>query len=283
MLPYTNDDPIMASKLEDAGCAAVMPLAAPIGSGLGIRNPYNLRIILETAKVPVIVDAGVGTASDAAVAMELGCHAVLMNTAIAGAQESGADGRGDAARRRGRAQGVPRRAHAQEAPRGGVVARARPHRIAGRVSALPHHRRVRPAHGARVRAALDAAAGRRSPRSSCARSRSRRARSRRGARASRGDPPRARRSSSTIASTSRWPRAPTACTCRRAGCRPSRRARGRARRLLLGCSTHSLDEARMAVRGGADFVTFGPVWPTASKAAFGAPLGPGVSARPCAR
>ena len=87
VLPYTNDDPVMAKKLEDAGCAAVMPLAAPIGSGLGIRNPYNLRIILETVKIPVIVDAGVGTASDAAVAMELGCHAVLMNTGIAGARE----------------------------------------------------------------------------------------------------------------------------------------------------------------------------------------------------
>ena len=87
VLPYTNDDPIMAKKLEDAGCAAVMPLAAPIGSGLGIRNPYNLRIILERAKVPVIVDAGVGTASDAAIAMELGCHGVLMNTAIAHAKD----------------------------------------------------------------------------------------------------------------------------------------------------------------------------------------------------
>jgi len=87
VLPYTNDDPVMAKKLEDAGCAAVMPRAAPMGSGLGIRNPYNLRIIMETVKVPVIVDAGVGTASDAAVAMELGCHAVLMNTGIAGAKE----------------------------------------------------------------------------------------------------------------------------------------------------------------------------------------------------
>jgi thiazole synthase len=87
VLPYTNDDPIMAKKLEDAGCAAVMPLAAPIGSGLGIRNPYNIRIILETVKVPVIVDAGVGTASDAAVAMELGCDGVLMNTGIAGAKD----------------------------------------------------------------------------------------------------------------------------------------------------------------------------------------------------
>jgi thiazole synthase len=88
VLPYTTDDPVTAKKLEDLGCAAVMPLAAPIGSGLGIRNPYNLRIILETAKVPVIVDAGVGTASDAAVAMELGCDAVLMNTGIAGAKDA---------------------------------------------------------------------------------------------------------------------------------------------------------------------------------------------------
>jgi len=87
VLPYCIDDPIVCKKLEDIGCAAVMPLAAPIGSGLGIRNPYNLKIILEQAKVPVIVDAGVGTASDAAIAMELGCHGVLMNTAIAGAKE----------------------------------------------------------------------------------------------------------------------------------------------------------------------------------------------------
>jgi thiazole synthase len=86
VLPYATDDPIMAKKLEDVGCAAVMPLAAPIGSGLGIRNPYNLRIIRETVSVPVIVDAGVGTASDAAIAMELGCSGVLMNTGIAGAK-----------------------------------------------------------------------------------------------------------------------------------------------------------------------------------------------------
>jgi thiazole synthase len=87
VLPYVTDDPVVAKKLEDVGCAAVMPLAAPIGSGLGIRNPHNLRIILEAAKVPVIVDAGVGTASDAAIAMELGCSAVLMNTGIAGAKD----------------------------------------------------------------------------------------------------------------------------------------------------------------------------------------------------
>jgi thiazole synthase len=87
VLPYCMDDPVLCRKLEDVGCAAVMPLAAPIGSGLGIKNPYNLRIILESAKVPVIVDAGVGTASDAAVAMELGCDGVLMNTAIAQAKD----------------------------------------------------------------------------------------------------------------------------------------------------------------------------------------------------
>ena len=83
VLPYTNDDPVIARKLVDAGAAVVMPLAAPIGSGLGIRNPYNIRIIMETVSVPIIVDAGVGTASDAAVAMELGCDGILMNTAIA--------------------------------------------------------------------------------------------------------------------------------------------------------------------------------------------------------
>jgi thiazole synthase len=86
VLPYCTDDPIVCRKLEDMGCAAVMPLAAPIGSGLGIRNPHNIRLIVEQAKVPVIVDAGVGTASDAAIALELGCTAVLMNTAIAQAR-----------------------------------------------------------------------------------------------------------------------------------------------------------------------------------------------------
>jgi thiazole synthase len=87
VLPYTNDDPVMAKKLEDAGAAVVMPLGAPIGSGLGIRNPHNILIILQAAQVPVIVDAGVGTASDAAIAMELGCDGVLMNTGIAGAKD----------------------------------------------------------------------------------------------------------------------------------------------------------------------------------------------------
>ncbi len=87
VFPYTNDDPIIAKRLVDAGAAAVMPLGAPIGSGLGIRNPYNIKIILETVDAPVIVDAGVGTASDSAIAMELGCDAALINTGIAGAKD----------------------------------------------------------------------------------------------------------------------------------------------------------------------------------------------------
>ena len=87
VLPYCNDDPVTCRKLEDIGCAAVMPLAAPIGSGMGIRNPYNLRIIREQVSVPVIVDAGVGTASDAAVALELGMDGILLNTAVAGARD----------------------------------------------------------------------------------------------------------------------------------------------------------------------------------------------------
>ncbi len=87
VMVYTSDDPILAKRLEDIGCVAVMPLAAPIGSGLGIQNRYNLLEIIENAKVPIIVDAGVGTASDAAIAMELGCDGVLMNTAIAGAKD----------------------------------------------------------------------------------------------------------------------------------------------------------------------------------------------------
>jgi len=86
VMVYTNDDPIMAKRFEEMGCVAVMPLAAPIGSGLGIRNPYNIRTIVENASVPIIVDAGVGTASDAAIAMELGCDGVLMNTAVAEAK-----------------------------------------------------------------------------------------------------------------------------------------------------------------------------------------------------
>jgi thiazole synthase len=117
VLPYTNDDPIVAKRLEDAGAAAVMPLGAPIGSGLGIRNPYNIRIILEAAAVPVIVDAGVGTASDAAIAMELGCHGVLMNTGIAGARDPEAMAEAmklavEAGRLAGKAGRIPRKLYA---------------------------------------------------------------------------------------------------------------------------------------------------------------------------
>jgi thiazole synthase len=82
VLPYTNDDPVLARRLEQAGCAAVMPLGSPIGSGLGIRNPHNIELIVESARVPVILDAGIGTASDAAIAMELGCSAVLLATSV---------------------------------------------------------------------------------------------------------------------------------------------------------------------------------------------------------
>jgi thiazole synthase len=87
VLPYTNDDPILARRLEDAGCAAVMPLGSPIGSGMGIRNPYNLRLIVEGAGVPVILDAGIGTASDAALALELGCDGVLLASAVSRAED----------------------------------------------------------------------------------------------------------------------------------------------------------------------------------------------------
>jgi len=87
VLPYTNDDPVLASRLEDAGCAAVMPLGSPIGSGMGIRNPYNLRLIVEAARVPVILDAGIGTASDATLAMEAGCDGVLLASAISRAED----------------------------------------------------------------------------------------------------------------------------------------------------------------------------------------------------
>jgi thiazole synthase len=118
VLPYTNDDPILARRLEEAGCAAVMPLGSPIGSGAGIRNPYNVAIIAERAEVPVVLDAGIGTASDAALAMELGCDAVLAASSIFGAADPTAMARalrsaveaGHAARCAGR---IPRRTHAE--------------------------------------------------------------------------------------------------------------------------------------------------------------------------
>jgi thiazole synthase len=118
VLPYTNDDPVLARRLEDVGCAAVMPLGSPIGSGMGIRNPYNITLIVEQSEVPVVLDAGVGTASDAALAMELGCDAVLCASAISRAQDpvamarairKGVEG-GLLARSAGR---IPRRLHAE--------------------------------------------------------------------------------------------------------------------------------------------------------------------------
>lgn len=117
VMVYTSDDPIVAKKLEDLGCCAIMPLAAPIGSGLGIQNPVNIRIIVEQAKVPVLVDAGVGTPSEAAVAMELGCDGVLMNTAIAGARDPVAMARAmrlaiEAGRLAYRAGRIPRKRYA---------------------------------------------------------------------------------------------------------------------------------------------------------------------------
>ena len=127
VLPYTNDDPILARRLEDTGCAAVMPLGSPIGSGMGINNPYNLRLIVEQARVPVILDAGVGTASDAALAMEAGCDGVLLASAISRAADPPAMARamrkaieaGYEARQAGR---IPRRLYAQAStPEDGVA------------------------------------------------------------------------------------------------------------------------------------------------------------------
>ena len=127
VLPYCSDDLITCKRLADAGCLAVMPLAAPIGSGLGIRNPHNIRLIIENVPVPVIVDAGVGTASDAAIAMELGCTAVLMNTGIAGAKKPVLMAEAmrlavDAGRKAFLAGRMPRRDHANaSSPTAGLI------------------------------------------------------------------------------------------------------------------------------------------------------------------
>ena len=128
VLPYTNDDPVLARRLEDVGCAAVMPLGSPIGSGLGIRNPHNFQLIVERAQVPVILDAGAGTASDAALAMELGCAAVMLATAVTRAQEpvlmADAMRRAvEAGRLAFRAGRIPRRFHAEaSSPMAGMAA-----------------------------------------------------------------------------------------------------------------------------------------------------------------
>jgi thiazole synthase len=118
VLPYTNDDPVLARRLEDAGCAAVMPLGSPIGSGMGIANPYNLRLIVQDASVPVVLDAGVGTASDAALAMELGCDAVLVASAVTRARDPVAMAEAmrravEAGRLAARAGRIPRRLYAE--------------------------------------------------------------------------------------------------------------------------------------------------------------------------
>jgi thiazole synthase len=131
VLPYTTDDPVACRKLEDAGAAAVMPLGAPIGSGLGIQNPNNIRIIKEQSRVPVIVDAGVGTASDATIAMELGADGVLMNTAVALAQDPAMMARAmklavESGRLAFRAGRIPRKAYASaSSPLDGTIAVAR--------------------------------------------------------------------------------------------------------------------------------------------------------------
>jgi thiazole synthase len=127
VLPYTSDDPVLAARLEDAGCAAVMPLGSPIGSGMGIANPYNLRLILEQASVPVILDAGIGTASDAAVAMELGCAGILLASAISRAEDPARMARAmrmavEAGRLAHEAGRIPRRLYAEaSSPVGGTA------------------------------------------------------------------------------------------------------------------------------------------------------------------
>lgn len=129
VLPYTNDDPVLAARLEAAGCAAVMPLGSPIGSGLGIRNPHNIEMIVESASVPVVLDAGIGTASDAALAMELGCDAVLVASAITRAQEPAQMAQAiakavEAGRLASRAGRIPIRRHARaSSPTTGLLSR----------------------------------------------------------------------------------------------------------------------------------------------------------------
>ncbi len=130
VMVYTSDDPVIAKRLEQIGCVAVMPLAAPIGSGLGVQNRYNILSIIENARVPIIVDAGVGTASDAAIAMELGYDGVLMNTAIAEAKDLDPDkASATKARHHRRPRSLPRRAHAATALCLGLLAARRHHRV----------------------------------------------------------------------------------------------------------------------------------------------------------
>ena len=169
VMVYCSDDPIQAQKLEEIGCVAVMPLASLIGSGMGILNPWNLQIIIEKAEVPVIVDAGVGTASDAAIAMELGCDGVLMNTAIAAAQDPVLMAAAMKQGGRGRTRGLPRRPHAEEALLGHAeLAHRRKDLVEGRLnrpirSFVLRQGRTTPAQRPRARAAATRVRHRRSP------------------------------------------------------------------------------------------------------------------------
>ena len=137
VLPYTTDDPVLARRLVDVGCAAVMPLGSPIGSGMGIRNPYNIALIREAVEVPVVLDAGVGTASDAALAMELGCDAVMAASAIARAQDPAAMALAMRRGRRSRAPGARRRADPSSPLRHGLDHRRGPGRAHLRTSIVP--------------------------------------------------------------------------------------------------------------------------------------------------
>ena len=278
MLPYTNDDPVMAKKLEDAGAAAVMPLGAPIGSGLGIRNPYNIKLILEAVKVPVIVDAGVGTASDAAIAMELGCDGVLMNTAIAGAKDPGGHGHRHAARGRGGPARLQGRAHRQEALRHRVLARSRAcpsgprARASSRSTSSPTARRSTRPLADVVEECLGRGPPRRAaPREGPGRSRDcsrwptslREATRRRQARALVND----RADVALAVGGRRRPAHPRLA----AGFRHCARSRGPG-------SWWAPPSTRSRRRGpqpteGADFIVFGPIYDTASKRPFGPPQG----------
>ena len=230
VMVYCSDDPIIAKQLEEIGCVAVMPLASLIGSGMGILNPWNLQLIIDNAKVPVIVDAGVGTASDAAIAMELGCDGVLMNTAIAGGEESGADGAGDEKGGRGRARGLSRRAHAEEAVRGRAELAHRRHHRQGRLKRRPALCRQRArASDARIVPSADpqlrAAPGARVQRAA--------ARGRYAVAASTASPTRRARSTSSRCSAAARRRSSRSAS---AWARPPRRSRRRIRRTTTSAS-----------------------------------------------
>ncbi|MBM2838943.1 MAG: thiazole synthase [Deltaproteobacteria bacterium] len=250
VMAYTSDDPITAKRLEEMGCAAVMPLGAPIGSGLGIRNPYNIMIILENAKVPILVDAGVGTASDAAIAMELGCDGVLMNTGIAGAKNpilmaSAMKKAVEAGREAFLAGRIPTLGRpllnvVKAALEAGVrIVQLREKALSGNdlFNLAMELRLLTRKYGARllindridIAIAAEADGVHLGHQSIAAQ-----------------DARRAFESSSLIPHPSSF---------------------------LIGVSTHSLEEALQAQSDGADFITFGPVYFTPSKAAYGQPVG----------